>query len=329
MRSSLRFFNPHSAILNLKLKRLLLTLTFSLICVGLLEANLEAMPPVQRTVLPNGLILLFSETLPALVTLQLLIDSGSRKDPSGEEGLSHLTARGLLLGTSKRTITAIHEELDFMGAILSSSSGRDYATLSLQVLKKDLDKGWDLFMETLTQPTFPDEEIHREVEKTLAAIQSAEDQPDEVAEKAFRKTLFLDSPYAHPVEGTKESLLRIKRDAILRFFRTYYHPNNAILTIVGDISADEIRTKLLPILTKWPMGEVSKMPFKPAFAEEAKTVKIDRGITQANIVLGHAGVSRDNPDYYALTVMNYILGSGGFLHDLWRKFGTRRGLPIL
>ena len=118
------------------------------------------MPPVQRTVLPNQLVLLVCEehSLP-FVTFQLLIDSGSRKDPSGEEGLSYLTARGLLLGTSKRTVTAIHEELDFMGASLTSSSGRDYATLSLQVLKKDLDKGLDLFMEVLTQPTFPEEEI--------------------------------------------------------------------------------------------------------------------------------------------------------------------------
>jgi len=225
-----------------------------------------------------------------------------------------------------RTVTAIHEELDFMGASLSSSSGRDSATLSLQVLKKDLDKGWDLFMEALTQPTFPEEEIKREVEKTLAAIQSAEDQPDEVAEKEFQRALFLNSPYGHPVEGTKESLPRITREAIVRFYRTYYHSNNAILTVVGDISAEEVKTKLLPSLAKWPMAEIPKIPFKPSFAREPKTVKIDRGITQANIIMGHAGVSRDNPDYYALTVMNYILGGGGFSSRLVEEIRNKRGL---
>ncbi|HMK52333.1 MAG TPA: insulinase family protein, partial [Thermodesulfobacteriota bacterium] len=145
-----------------------MTLAFLLFCLCLQPKVVSAMPPVQRTVLPNQLILLFSQesSLP-FVTIQLLIDSGSRRDPSGEEGLSYLTARGLLLGTSRRTVTAIHEELDFMGASLSSSSNRDYATLSLQVLKKDLEKGWDLFMDVLTQPTFPEEEIKREVEKTL------------------------------------------------------------------------------------------------------------------------------------------------------------------
>jgi zinc protease len=293
-----------------------------------LQSNaVSAMPPVQRTVLPNQLTLLVcAESSLPFVTIQLLIESGSSRDPSGEEGLSYLTARGLLLGTSKRPVTAIHEELDFMGASLSSSSGRDYATLSLQVLKKDLEKGWDLFMDVLTQPTFPEEEIKREVEKALAAIQSAEDQPDEVAEKEFQKTLFPNSPYGHPVEGTKESLPRMTRESVVRFYRTHYHPNNAILTVVGDISAEEVKTKLLPSLAKWPMAEIPKISFNPSFVREEKTMKIDRGITQANIILGQIGVSRDNPDYYALTVMNYILGGGGFTSRLVEEIRTKRGL---
>ena len=310
-----------------RLSPFLLILTLLFFWFGWFAASLQAMPPVQRTVLPNGLVLLISEdhSLP-FITLQLLIASGSWRDPLGEEGLSHLTAKGLLLGTSKRTVNAINEELDFMGASLSSSSGRDYATLNLRVLKKDLEKGLELFMEVLTQPTFPEEEIKREVEKTLAAIQSAEDQPDEVAEKEFQRTLFLTSPYSHPVEGTKESLPRLTREAIMRFYRSYYHPNNAILTVVGDVTQDEMKTKLLPRLKKWPAAEIPKIPFITTFEKEKKTVKIDRGITQANIILGHAGVSRDNPDYYALTIMNYILGGGGFSSRLVVEIRNKRGL---
>ncbi len=233
----------------------LLGVLFTLLCLILSATSLQAMPPVQRMVLSNRLILLTGEdhSLP-FVTLQLLIDSGSRRDPAGQEGLAYLTAKGLLLGTSKRTANQINEELDFIGATLNGSSGRDYATVSLRVLKKDLDKGLDLFFETITQPTFPEEEIRREIEKTLAAIQSSEDQPGEVAEKAFQRALFLQSPYAHPVEGTKASLPKLDRQAILQFFRTYYHPNNAILTIVGDMTPDEVRTRLLPRLEKWPVN---------------------------------------------------------------------------
>jgi zinc protease len=278
-------------------------------------------------VLPNQLVLLVCEehSLP-FVTFQLLIDSGSRKDPPGEEGLAHLTAKGLLLGTSGRTATAINEELDFMGASLSSSSGRDYATLGLRILKRDLGKGFDLFMEVLTQPTFPKDEIDREMEKILAAIQSAEDRPEEVAEKAFEKALFLTSPYGHPVEGTKESLPRLNREALVKFYRAYYRPNNSILTLVGDITPEEVRTNLLPHLVKWPLEEIPRVPFVSTFAREKRIVKIDRPITQANIILGHAGVSRDNPDFYALTVMNYILGGGGFASRLVEEIRNKRGL---
>ncbi len=308
--------------------------TFSFVVMTLLtltlwlkDGSLLAMPPVQRTALSNRLVLLVCEehSLP-FVTLQLLIDSGSRKDPSGQEGLSYMTARGLLLGTSKRNVTAINEELDFMGAALNASSGRDYTTVSLRELKKDLDKGLDLLMDALTQPTFPDEEIRREVEKTLAAIQSQEDQPDEVAEKAFQRDLFLTSPYAHPVHGTKESLSRLTREALVKFYRAYYHPNHSILTVVGDITADELKAKLLPRFTNWPMAEIQEVPFVTTFAKEPKVTKIDREITQANIILGHAGVSRNNPDYYALTVMNYILGGGGFSSRLVEEIRDKRGL---
>ncbi len=320
-------FNLRYEICNLKFKQFLLILTFSLMWMELLEASLYAMPPVQRTLLPNGLVLLVSEehSLP-FVTLQLLIDSGSRKDPSGEEGLAYLTAKGLLLGTSGRTVNQIHEELDFMGASLNSSSGRDYATLSLRILKKDLDKGLDLFMEVLTRPTFPEEEIHREVEKTLAAIQSEEDQPEEVAEKAFLRALFLGSPYGHPVEGTKESVPKLTRISVVRFYRSYYHSNNAILTVVGDMTYEEVKTRLVPRLEKWAVSEVPKLPFAAAFEKGPKTVKIDRPITQANVILGNAGVSRENPDFYALTVMNYILGGGGFASRLTEEIRNKRGL---
>jgi len=322
-----RLFIPQSAIRVPKSKYLLLILTLTLMWMGLPAGRLQAMPPVQRMALSNRLVLVASgeRSLP-FVTLQLLVDSGSRRDPSGVEGLAYLTAKGLLHGTSTRTINQIHEELDFLGASLNSSSGRDYATVSLRVLKKDLEKGFDLFMEVLTQPVFPEEELKREIEKTLAAIQSEEDQPEEVAEKAFLKALFLDSPYGHPVEGTKESVPKVNREEIVRFYRSYYHPNNAILTIVGDITEQEIKAKLVPQLEKWSTGEIPKVPFITKFEKEQKTVKINRPITQANIILGNAGVSRENPDFYALTVMNYIFGGGGFASRLMEVIRNKRGL---
>jgi zinc protease len=278
-------------------------------------------------VLPNGLVLLVAEehSLPA-VSIQLLVDAGARLDPAGEEGLAHLTARGLMLGTATRTVPAIHEALDFMGASLDSSGGRDYATLQLRILKKDLDRGWDLFTDVLLRPAFPEDELGREVERVLGAIQSAEGQPEEVAQKEFQKLLFQGNPYGHPIEGTRESLPKLSREKLLAFYRTWYHPGRAILTVVGDLRIDEVRARLLPALEKWASGRASEAPFEATFAKGPVMRKIDRGISQANIILGHRGVSRDNPDYYALTIMNYILGGGGFSSRLVEEIRNKRGL---
>lgn len=303
-------------------------LVLAVVILGLfLSLPALAVPPVQRMVISNELVFLVSEeaSLP-FVTMGLFVDSGSWRDARGQEGLSYLTAKGLLLGTSQRDAAAINEELDFMGISLTASSTRDYTAVTLRVLKKDLDKGLDLLMEVLTQPIFPEKELQREVEKTLAAIQSEEDQPEEVAEKAFQKDLFGTGPYGHPVEGTKESLPRLTRDAVIRFHSSFYHPNNSILSVVGDITAQEVHTKILPRFEKWPKGTIQGEAVIATFAETQKTLRINRPITQANIILGQAGVRRDNPDYYALTVMNYILGGGGFSSRLMEEIRNKRGL---
>jgi zinc protease len=193
-------------------------------------------------------------------------------------------------------------------------------------MKKDMEKGLDLFREVLTHPKFPQEEIKHEIEKTLAAIQEEEDQPEEVAEKSFRRVLFSSSPYGHPVEGTKESLPKIKLEEIINFHKNYYLPNNSILAVVGDVTPEELKTEILPFFETWKSGDIPPENFKSAFAKGPETVTVNRQITQANIILGNEGVNRTNPEYYALTVMNYILGGGGFASRLLEEIRNKRGL---
>jgi zinc protease len=95
---------------------------------------------------------------------------------------------------------------------------------------------------------------------------------------------------------------------------------------VGDVTAAEVRSRLVPPLAAWKAGKVAAAPFKAAFAEGPKTVKIGRSITQANIIIGHEGISRDNPDYYTVILMNYILGGGGFSSRLFDEIRIKRGL---
>ena len=312
---------------NRSITKVLVTIIALYMGFGLQGHPSYGMPPVKRSVLANGLVLLVSEehSLP-LVTIELLIDAGSRRDPAGKEGLAYLTAQGLLLGTKKHSEAEINEKLDYIGASLAVSVARDYTSLKLRVLKKDLTEGLELFLETITQPSFPEEKFHREVRETVAAIQSSEERPEVVAERAFRRKLFLNSPYSHPVEGSKESLGQIKREDVVKFRSAYYRPNISIFTIVGDVTVKEVEDSMVPKLSGWHHANVAAEHFSTTFARGPETVEIDRNISQANIIIGHQGIRRDNPDFYALTVMNYILGGGGFGSRLLDEIRVKRGL---
>jgi zinc protease len=306
-----------------------LLLTVLLVCNFLIWSirPAGAIPPVDRISLPNKMVLLLSEehSLP-FVTLQMVIDGGSRQDPKGKEGLAFLTVKGLLLGTSRQDVVTLHQALDFIGASLNVSATKDYASISLRVLKKDLEKGLGLLADTIKRPAFPQEELQKEINKILGAIKSSEEDPNEVAEKVFYKTLFQDSPYSHPVEGMKESVPGITREDVLRFYNAFYLPNNATLSIVGDITLEEVKAQIIPLFAEWPEGPGPKATLNHEFAKKGEMVRINRDLAQATIIIGGIGVDRSNPDYYALTVMNYILGGGGFGSRLMDEIRVRRGL---
>jgi len=302
-------------------------------CAALLPFLLSApraqgsTPPAQYDRLANGATLIVSEqtNLP-IVIVQVTLDAGARLDPPEKAGLASLTADLLTEGTSKRSASKISDAVDFLGASLAAGADTDYASVSLGVLKKDLPAGLDLLTDILLHPQFADAEIARRREAVLAGIRAAEDNPGKVAQKAFQRALFGSGPYGHPVEGTVESVPRITRSDIQAFYSRYYRPGRAIITVVGDVAAAEIRAQLESALGGWNGGAGETFEY-PAFTTPAKhLVTIDKPITQANIILGERGVARDNPDYYAITVMNYILGGGGFSSRLLDNIRTQGGL---
>ncbi len=305
------------------------------ICFVLLFAALSlimpraarALPSVERVVLPNRLVLLVFEdhSLP-IVTFQLLIDAGSRKDPGDMQGLANLTAKGLLLGTAAQNAREANEELDLLGATMEAECGKDFATLGMQTLRRNLSRSFPLFMRTFTQAAFPEKELAAEKEKIVGQIRSAEDEPSEVAEQAFDKALFLDSPYARPAKGTAESVTGIPREAVLKFYADHYAPNVSILAVGGDITMEDVKALLVPDLANWAEKKVPQQTFTPSFPTSTRTVKINRDITQANIVLGNEGMERANKDYSAFSVMNYIFGFTNFTSRLMNEVRIRKGL---
>ncbi|MEJ2671870.1 MAG: pitrilysin family protein [Deltaproteobacteria bacterium] len=314
------------------IKQVLKRFTWVVIGVFLLSSAALAAPENRvlgtRQQLSNHLVWLFSRQgeLP-LVTMELLIKAGTLKDPPGKAGLANLTASLLVNGTKSRSSARIARELDFMGARLSASGGDDFATVSLSVLKKDLGPALNLFRDILLNPTFPVPEMRRKVSQFKAALVSQEDDPGVVASRAFAKHLYGPFPYGHPILGSAQGLSAITRMDLVRFHRQYYRPNNAVLSLVGDLTLKEARRWVAKIFGDWAAAPLpaTQLPAIPPLTQRREVV-IDKDISQANIVLGNLGITRRNPDFYAFQVMNYILGGGGFASRLMDDIRVNRGL---
>jgi len=288
---------------------------------------LEAALVPNRSVLDSGMVLLTSQqrALP-IVSIELLIDAGSRYDNTDQEGLANLTARLLTYGTKRRSALQISETLDFIGASLSASCGQDLASVSLTILKKDLPTGLELLADILTASTFPQEEIDRQKQSIVATIKAREESPGDIAQRRFAAALYPQSPYGRPVEGSEASVRALPQASLREFYQRYYRPNRAIIAVVGDISHDEMTQVLGQFFQSWSKGEPSGKPVAPAKFGLAQMIRVNKELTQANIILGHQGVARENPDYYAIQVMNYILGGGGFSSRAMDSIRNERGL---
>jgi len=286
-------------------------------------------PIGERFVLDNGMVLLVKENhaLP-VVMVNMAIKAGSIMEPSDKAGLAHLTAGLLTKGAAGMKATEISEAIEFVGGSLSVGGGDDYASASLTVLKKDQDTGFGLLGKVLMKPDFEQAEVDRLKKAVKAGIMRGEQEPGTVASKAFEKAVFgPDNPYGRPTEGTVESLDRITRDDIVSFHDTLYAPNNCIMSVVGDITPDEAKALVAKHLAGWQKKDVREPVFPPTPSPKGvEVIKINREITQANILMGHLGVKRGNPDYYTLYVMNYILGGGGFVSRILNQIRDNMGL---
>jgi len=297
--------------------------------LALLGARAEAaeLSPV-RFVMPNGLTVLVLEqhALP-IVQIHALVKAGSAHDPSEKAGLANLVASLLDEGTTTRSASQLAEQIDFVGGALVARATEDYTTATARVLKKDAELGFELLADVLQRPAFPSAELERVRGQLLGEMQSEKDDPGLVATKAFNQLVFGGHPYRWPVNGTEETLPKITRDDVQKFYAREYLPNQSILAIVGDLTTEQARDLVAKHFGGWKPGKApARKVGTPAKIDKPVLKLIDKDLTQVTIVAGHLGISRLNPDYYAVTVMNHILGAGGFSSRLMDSIRDRQGL---
>jgi len=283
---------------------------------------------IKRMKLSSGATLLVSEQhqLP-MVTIAIAFDAGLRRDPVGKEGLAELTANSLAQGTKDRTVEQFNEKIDFMGSSISVEDGRDLAEAGLTSLTRYLDDTLGLLAAMLQNPGLRDADIIRKRDEQVAGIKASEEQPGYVTNVRFTKLLYGDTPYGHPGAGSAESVGKLTPDDVRNFYHQYYKLGNAIISVAGDVKADQIRAAI----EKQLAGLAGSVPAQtpppaPEVARGLHLTIVNRDVAQATLMLGFGGIARSDPDYYRCQVMNYIFGGGGFASRLTKVVRSKGGL---
>jgi predicted Zn-dependent peptidase len=270
------------------------------------------LPSIQRAKLSNGLSIMLVEhhEIP-VVQFQLVLRSGSSLDPAGKSGVAMLTAQMADEGTAKRDALKIADDLDFIGANLSVGSSDDATFAAVLTIKEHLAAAMDIYADVVQNASFPATEWDRIKKSHLASLLSQKDQPASVASNVFAKITYgADHPYGNPSQGTETSVGAITLDELKSFYQAHYVPNNGTLIVVGDVTMKEIKPMIERHLGGWKKGPVLAPTFSKAPSVEATRIYlVDKPeAAQSEIRIGHVGVPRSTKDYFALTVLNTILG---------------------
>ncbi len=287
-------------------------------------------PKVDRIVLENGMILYLLENhdLP-LFNITARIRTGEVYEPPEKAGLASLTGYVMRSGgTVSMPADKMNEDLEFMAASVETSIDRESGSAGLSTLKKDIDKGLKIFADVLMNPAFPEDKIRMRKDEVIESIRRENDNPAQITHREFRKIVYDGKhPYSRKVEGTLETIEKITRDDMVAFHKRFFHPNNIILGISGDFNKEEIIRKLNTVFAGWKKEDIH-FPEVPKVEKrfERAVYYVYKDINQANVLMGHLGIQRKNPDYFPVMIMNFILGGGSFTSRIPGRIRSDEGL---
>ncbi|MDQ3755397.1 MAG: insulinase family protein [Acidobacteriota bacterium] len=287
--------------------------------------------PAEKT-LANGLRVIVIERMGVpLVAASFVVKNGGEVDPAQLAGVADITATLLTKGTDKRTAPQIAEAIEALGGALESGARWDASTASVNVMSSRFAPAMEILAEVVRQPTFKEEEIERLRQQYLDDLTVALGQPGAIARFVAQRVVFGDTPYGHPLSGTPQSIVAIRRDDIVRMHQTYYRPDNAMLVIGGDIKAEEAFKLAERLFGDWkkpaaPLPAASAMAKKDAnMNSKPRIVVIDKpDAGQAAVMVARPGIRRTDEDYYRGIVANSVLS--GYSGRLNQEIRIKRGL---
>ena len=287
-----------------------------------------SLPPIVTRQLPNGLKLMIVEQheLP-VADFVLVVGSGGTLDPAAKGGVANLTSSMLTEGTTSRSALEIADQIAFLGIGLTAGSTWDAATVSLHTPTSQLDSALALFSDVVLRPAFRADDFERVKKNRLTALVQLKDRPTAIADQAYAAILYGTShPYGHNLLGTEASVTAMSAADLQSFYRANFLPNNATLIVVGDVTPAQVEQKISALFGGWQRGNVTPFKFGDAPKAGATSVYlIDKpGAAQSSFRIGSIGVPRSTRDYFALNVMNTILG-GTFTSRLMQNLRETHG----
>jgi zinc protease len=271
-------------------------------------------PQRQHFTLSNGLKVIFTQrTAVPVLEINMLLDAGFASDQFGLPGTASLALGMLDEGTTRRSALAISDELERLGATLTTGSNLDMSSISMSILRENLDDSLALFADVILNPAFPETEFERLRRQQLAAIKSEKTTPQAMALRVFPRLLYGEGhAYGLPLtgSGTEESVARIDLVDLQAFHSTWMRPNNAILLIVGDADQVELKNKLERLFSRWQSGEVPEKNLTGVEHRPSTEVYIvDRPESEQSLIFaGHVVPARSDQQDLALDAANAILG---------------------
>ncbi len=281
---------------------------------------------IQHWTTPQGARVgyVHSPALPML-DLAVMFDGGSARD-GDDHGLANLTAAMLEQGADGLSADEIAKRLDAIGAQFATGVGKDTANVSLRSLSDSayLAPALETFAAVLTKPDFPGKALRRLINQELTSIKKRAQRPDRLASIAFYRALYGDHPYAHPVNGEADTVRTLTAQKLRAFYQRYFTAQNAVITLVGDISRAEAEKIAAQISAALPQGAKAP-PLPPVAPGKAQNIRIPFDSAQSHVYIGHTGMRFNDADYFPLYLGNHALGGSGFGSRLLDEVRKKRG----
>ncbi len=278
-----------------------------------LDAHPVTFPSYELRTLANGLqLVVVRQSEQPVVNVRMLIRAGSAQDPTDKPGVAEMVATLLDQGTTSRSAAEIADTIDFMGGGLGIGAGTDLSYANTILLQSKLDEGLALLADVIRRPAFAAEELERQREQVLSALKVSYQDPDYVAGAVVERLIFGFHPYGKPGNGTPESVAALTRDDLVAFHTQWYHPNNTLIAIVGDVGVDAATAAVEKAFGDWPRGTAPAITSTEPPDPTRRIVVVDRpGAVQTEIRVGQLAIRRDHTDYMPLNMAVKILGGEG------------------